>query len=159
MAPIAALFAISSMGCGSKLVNVKARVMLDGQPLEGAAVSLVSSSETEKRNRTASGLSDDQGYVRFTTFNPNDGVLPGTYKVTVIKSPKSAEEEMATYDRNNPEDLKRIMARERSSNVAYTPSVLPRAYLTPDTTPLECKIPAESDEVVFNLDSSLGKKR
>jgi hypothetical protein len=148
---------LSSFGCGKKLVDLKARVMLDGQPLKGASVSLVSFGE--KRNRSASGLSDDEGYVRFTTFKPNDGVLPGSYKVTVIKSPQSAQEEMASYDPNNPEDLKRIMARERSGNVAYTPTLLPRAYLTPDATPLECTVPTESGETVFNLDSSLGKKR
>jgi hypothetical protein len=148
---------VACAGCGKELVDLEARVMMDGQPVQGAAVSLVSTGE--ERNRGASGVSDDQGYVRFTTFSPNDGVLPGAYKVTVIKSPQSVEEELATYDRNNPEDLKRIMARERSGNVAYTPTVLPRAYLSPQTSPLECTVPPESDEVVFNLDGSLGKKR
>jgi hypothetical protein len=148
---------LASLGCGKKLVNLKARVMLDGQPLKGASVSLVSVGE--KRNRGATGLSDDEGYVRFTTFKPNDGVLPGSYKVTVIKSPQSVKEELASYDPNNPEDVKRIMARERSGNVAYTPTLLPREYLSPDATPLQCAVPTESGEAVFNLDSSLGKKR
>jgi hypothetical protein len=157
LAFVVALGLLPCAGCGRDMVDLKARLMMDGKPVQGAAVSLVSSGEA--RNRMASGVSDADGYVQFTTFSPNDGVLPGSYKVTVIKSPQSAEEELATYDRNNPEDLKRIMARERSANVNYTPTVLPRQYLNPDTSPLECTVPSESDEVVFNLDSSLGKKR
>lgn len=143
-------------GCGKGLVDLNALVTLDGKPLEGAAVSLVSVGQA--RNRMASGMSDENGIVRFTTFQPNDGVLPGEYKVIVIKSPKNAEEEFATYDRNNPEDVKRMMARERSGNVAYTPTLLPRAYLNPETSPLICKVPPDSKEVVFALNSKLEKK-
>lgn len=144
-------------GCGNGMVDLRAKVTLDGQPLEGAAVTLFSSGE--KRNRPASGLSDAEGNVRFTTLTPNDGVLPGSYAVVVIKAPKSVDEELATYDRNNPADLERIMARERSGNVDYTPTVLPRDYLSPDTTPLHCTVPPENDEVVFALNSSLGKNK
>lgn len=147
---------VACTGCGNGLVDLKARVTLDGKPLEGAAVSLVSTGQT--RNRTASGMSEADGSVRFTTFKPNDGVLPGEYKVVVIKTPKNMEEEFATYDRNNPKDLERIMARERSGNVAYTPTVLPRAYLNPELTPLVCKVPPDEDEVVFALDSKIEKK-
>ena len=154
---IVTFVATTITGCGNKMVDLKARVTLDGQPLSGAAVTLVSSGEV--RNRSASGTSDEEGRVRFTTFKLDDGVLPGAYKVTVFKAPKSVDEELATYDPNNPEDLKKIMARERSGNLAYTPTVLPRAYLSPDTSPLECTAPSDTDEVVFNLDSSFGKKR
>jgi len=148
---------LACCGCGNDMVDLKARVMMDGKPVEGASVSLVGSGEV--RNRSASGMTDADGYVRFTTFSPYDGVLPGTYKAVISKNPQSAAEELATYDRGNPEDLERIMARERSGNVAYTPTVLPRAYLSSDTSPLELDVSSESDEVVFELDSSLGKKR
>jgi hypothetical protein len=147
---------VACLGCGNGLVNLNARVTLDGKPLEGAAVSLIGGGKT--RNRTASGMTGADGIVHFTTFQPNDGVLPGEYKVVVIKTPKSAEEEIATYDRNNPEDLKLIMARERSGNVAYTPTLLPRAYLTPETSPLTCTVPPAEREVLFALDSNFGKK-
>jgi hypothetical protein len=148
---------LTCAGCGNGLVDLNARVTLDGKPLEGAAVSLISAGAT--RNRTASGMSDANGKVRFTTFQPNDGVLPGEYKVVVIKTPKSADEEIATYDRNNPEDLKRIIARERSGNVAYTPTLLPRAYLSPETSPLTCTVPPSEGEVLFALESKFEKKQ
>jgi hypothetical protein len=150
------LSVVACVGCGKGLVDVNARVTLDGKPLEGAAVSLISAGQT--RNRIASGITNAEGRVHFTTFQPNDGVLPGEYKVVVIKTPKSAEEEMATYDRNNPDDVKRLMQRERSGNVAYTPTLLPRAYLTPETSPLSCTVPPVEREVLFALDSKFGKK-
>lgn len=155
--PVLWLLLVVSAGCGDGLYDLEAQVTLDGQPVEGATVSLVGGGA--KRNRPASGTSDSTGKVLFTTFKPNDGVLPGEYKVIVVKPPKSVTEEMASYDRNDPEDLKRIMARERSGNVDFTPTTLPRAYLNPETSPLSCQVPPKDDNVVFALDSKLGKKK
>jgi hypothetical protein len=143
-------------GCSDGLVDLTARVTLDGKPLEGASVALYGTGEI--RNRPAAGTTNADGIVTFTTFQPDDGVLPGDYKVVVIKSPKSVEEEMATYDRSNPEDVKRMLARETGGNVSFTPSVLPRSYLNPETSPLVCKVPPDEDVVEFALSSSLDKK-
>ncbi len=147
---IASMIVLAVPGCGKhELLDLTATVYLDGQPLEGACVTLV---------RPGSGTTDSEGIATFTTFVSDDGVLPGSYKAIVIKSPQSAEEEFATYDRNNPEDLERILARERSGNVAYTPTVIPRVYLSPDTTPLSCEVSEEKTEALFELNSSYGKK-
>jgi hypothetical protein len=147
-----------STGCGDGLVDLKAHVTLDGKPLEGASVALYGGSG-ETRNRPASGMTDANGDVTFTTFQPDDGVLPGEYKVVVIKSPGSIEEEMASYDRNNPEDVKRMLARDTGGNVAFTPSVLPRSYLDPATTPLVCKVPPDEEVVELKLTSILDDKQ
>ncbi|MGD9632951.1 MAG: carboxypeptidase-like regulatory domain-containing protein [Pirellulales bacterium] len=141
------------LGCGNGMIDLKAKVTLDGKPLDGAAVTLISSPGSGIRG--ASGMSDANGDVQFTTFQPGDGVLPGEYKVVVTKTPKSIEEEMASYDRNNPEDMERLAARERGgANAAFTASLLPRHYLSPDTTPLSCKVPSDEDVVEFALSSS-----
>lgn len=150
------LGAVACVGCGDGMVKLNARVTLDGKPLEGASVALYG--EGENRNRPAAGMTDANGMVTFTTFQPGDGVLPGEYKVVVIKSPKSVDEEMASYDRNNPEDVKRMLARETGGNVAFTPSTLPRSYLNPQTSPLSVKVPPDEDVVEFALNSSLDKK-
>jgi len=148
---------ISFAGCRGEFVDFRAKVTLDGEPLEGAAVSLVGVDES--RGRPCSGVTDADGVVRFTTLSPNDGVRPGHYKVVVIKSPGSVAEEMATYDRDNPEDMERILALERSGNVDYTPTLLPRAYLNPNTTPLSCEVSFENREAIFELDSSFGTNK
>lgn len=144
------------VGCNDGMVKLNARVTLDGKPLEGASVSLYG--EGESRNRPAAGMTNADGIVTFTTFQPNDGVLPGEYKVVVIKSPNSVEEEMASYDRNNPEDVKRMIARETGGNVAFTPSTLPRSYLNPQTSPISVKVPPDEEVVEFALTSSLDKQ-
>lgn len=143
-------------GCGRGTVDFQARVTLDGQPLEGAAVTLIGDGET--KNRPATGISDAQGDVRFTTFEPGDGALPGTYKVLVSKTPKNMAEEFIDFDPNNPDDVAKMQARERSSIVAYTPSGLPRIYLDATQTPLSCTVPPSEEPVIFALQSSITKR-
>jgi len=145
------------LGCGKGTVDVRARVTLDGQPLEGAAVTLVGVGDT--KNRPATGISDAEGNVRFTTFEPGDGVLPGEYKVLVSKMPKSVDEEFANVDLNDPESYEQMMARQRSAIVAYTPSSLPRVYLNPAETPLSLTVPPEQSPVVFALESGAAKRK
>lgn len=145
------------LGCGKGTVDVRARVTLDGKPLEGAAVTLVGVGDT--KNRPATGISDAEGNVRFTTFEPGDGVLPGEYKVLVSKMPKSVDEEFANVDLSDPQAYEQMMARQRSSIVAYTPSSLPRVYLSPAETPLSLKVPPEQSPVVFALESAAAKPK
>lgn len=145
-------------GCGTGLVDVTAKVTLDGAPVEGAAVSLVS--DGEPKTRTASGRSDANGEVRFTTFHANDGVMPGVYKVVVVKSPSSQTEEMdkflETFDPNNPEDQKQLLLLQQAGNRARTPTILPRVYLDPQLTPLTCTISSDTKVVAFDLSSDAG---
>ena len=135
------------VGCGKGTADLKARLTLDGKPLEGATVTLVGPS------RPAVGTTDAEGKVRFMTFEPGDGVLPGEYKVVVVKSPGSRNEEFANFDPNNPQDVQRMMARDRGGNVPYTPTTLPRIYLNPEQTPLSVRVPPEEEEVVFRLET------
>lgn len=151
------LCALVCCGCGRGTVDFLAQVTLDGQPLEGAAITLIGEGET--KSRPATGISDAQGNVRFTTFEPGDGALPGTYKVLVSKTPKNLAEEFIDFDPNNPADVAKMQARERSSIVAYTPSALPRIYLDATKTPLACTVPPEDEPVVFALESAVGKRK
>src|SRR5688572_19577036 len=82
---------IALAGCGKGTVDFQAQVTLDGKPLSGAAVTLIGTGDV--RNRPATGISDEKGMVRFTTFQSEDGALPGEYKVLVSKMPGSLEEE------------------------------------------------------------------
>ena len=157
MNALASVILIGSFaGCGDGMVDLHAKVTLDGQPLEGACVTLVGIGKGDQR--PAVGISDAEGSVKFTTLQPGDGVAPGQYKVVISKSPKSAAEEFANIDPNNPEDLLRMELRGRAVNLPYTPSALPRVYLSADTTPLSCTVPPTEEPVVFNVDSSLGRR-
>jgi hypothetical protein len=145
----AGLLLTCCVGCGNGLVDVVAQLKLDGKPLEKASVSLVSAGETQ--NRSASGRTDAEGKVRFTTFEPNDGVLPGTYKVVVVKSPASTDEEILPIDPNNPEDMERYRKMQSAAILPYTRTALPSEYINTATTPHSCTIDGSSSEVVFEL--------
>src|SRR5947209_3031632 len=75
-------------GCGGPHtpVRVEGVVTLDGNPVEGAAISFLSEAGDGKEGRMAYGTTDGEGVFRLTTLKPDDGALPGTYKVLVTKS-------------------------------------------------------------------------
>ena len=153
---LATVILIAALGCGGDLVDVRARLTLDGEPLESAAVTLVSTGDV--RNRSAYGTTDSEGRVRFSTFKAEDGVLPGAYKVVVTKAPDNTEQEMANFDPDDPEDVKRILMLESGNFVPFIRTSLPRVYTSAAHTPLSCEVPS-AEELTFDLDSSLAKKK
>jgi hypothetical protein len=81
---LALAFLLLAWGCGSaKPVKVEGIVLLDGKPVEGATVSFVPDGET---GRPADALTGPDGVFRLNTFSPEDGALPGDYRVVVIKT-------------------------------------------------------------------------
>lgn len=66
-------------GCGDGLVKVQGEVLLDEKPLPKADIMLT----PDAGGRPAIGKSDTNGKFQLTTASPNDGVKPGTYKVSV----------------------------------------------------------------------------
>jgi hypothetical protein len=67
-------------GCGSSRTEVAGVVTLDGQPVEGAAVSF----KPTAGGPAAFAATDAQGRYRLESAN-RPGVTPGTYEVTVRK--------------------------------------------------------------------------
>ena len=155
------LLLIGTAGCGGDLVKLKARVTLDDAPLEGATVTLIR--VQGEQGRSASGRSDEQGRVRFTTHQPHDGVAPGNYKVCIAKTIRTVgpnpekvepkEEPPATFDEYFMQRSVEF-ASPMTQGVPYAQTILPRVYLQPTTTPLSCTVPAKEGEVVFALVSS-----
>lgn len=60
---------------------VHGSVVYRGKPLSGAAVAFLAPGSP----RVATGKTDDAGNFQLTTFEPNDGAVPGTHEVTVKK--------------------------------------------------------------------------
>jgi len=142
-------------GCSDGLVDVKAKVLLDGKPLDGASVTLVG--QGNSGGREAYGSTDENGMVEsFTTTKRGDGVMPGQYNVIVNKSPEAAPKEIPRIDPKDPEALKRFLETTKSGNVAYTRSALPRIYLDPSRTPLQCEVGPDTEQLVFELVSTAG---
>ena len=141
------------VGCGDGLVDVRAKVTLDGQPAEAVTVSLISTDVPG--NRTAYGTSDQEGNVRFSTYDNFDGVKPGNYKVVASKSPQTdAElEEIMDFDPHNEEEVKRFLDFQARQSAMYVPSMLPPIYGNPDRTPFAITVPVEEQPVIIALES------
>ena len=149
-------------GCGKKLTPVTGVVTLDGKPVAGASVTLVS--EDGKDNPTA--LTDDSG--NFTVESRDGpGAHPGNYKVVVAKYPKvegavsPADQEAGKVDKDYAKQMmkeadagkagKAGAAKTRpgmpmpggSSVGSGAKSELPEVYASSEKTPLTIKVPAD----------------
>jgi hypothetical protein len=115
-------------GCGAKNkpVPVNGSVTLDGRPIEGAMVTFAPDGGG---GREATAITDKEGAFQLTTFKPNDGALPGSYKVTVdykegaVAPPAGGQKEaFAGYEKAQKQKQKppKYVIPERYSNPAKT---------------------------------------
>jgi hypothetical protein len=124
------------VGCGGSGAELPATspvsgtVLLDGKPLEGAAVRFY---REDKVDRPAIGVTGSDGKFKLTTFNTNDGAQPGTYKVTVTKaeSGSGAPAEPVFYDASSTDPAMFEMPETKIENL------IPTAYASPNSTPLK----------------------
>lgn len=136
---------VAATGCSrSGTVRVQGTVNLDGKPLAGATVLFISQ---EAEGRDANGSTNADGVFHLSTFQPNDGALPGKYKVVV--QPPSGRNVGAAV--NSPEEAQRA-ATEGRIMPEGAPLVFPARYTRPDETTLEQVVPA-TGAIVFNLQS------
>lgn len=98
-----------------KPVKAEGMVLVDGKPLANATIVLIPCGED---GYPAVGKTDKDGKYQLTTFNRNDGALPGTYVVTVAKKTKDGL------------------------------SKLPAVYGGADTTPLRYVVPSPGSVVL-----------
>lgn len=70
-----------ALGCGGNggFTAVSGTVTYDGKPLTNGDITLIPDGPGEN----ASGQIDENGRFTLTTFNPKDGVKPGTYKIRI----------------------------------------------------------------------------
>ncbi|MBA3312549.1 MAG: carboxypeptidase regulatory-like domain-containing protein [Planctomycetaceae bacterium] len=121
--------AFLTTGCGGEsypeTYPVTGIVTLDGKPVEGANVALVSG---DPAVRSAGGMTDAQGNFSVTTyFDPQhqpEGAMPGDYAVTVSKL-----EELETSAAPSAEEM-------MAGQMKFTPlkSLLPKKYGDPKTS-------------------------
>lgn len=99
--------AFTILGCGGPksdmpFAPVEALVLLDGQPVEGATVTLV---PVREGAASATGTTDPSGRAKLAVLVPGQNV-EGEYYVGVVKSvvaTRTEEEEPATSDQPSPE--------------------------------------------------------
>jgi len=137
--PCAVLFLL---GCGGedpwkknrpKTVPASGTVTLNGKPLVDAQVVLVPTTGSTG----CSGKSGDKGTFELAAFAPDPGVVPGSYKVMIVKS-----EFPNSPDPNAPENNKAL----------YAKLLVPKKYTDPETSGLSVDIPeAGKKDIKFEL--------
>ena len=121
------------IGCDrpSSIVPVTGTVLLDGKPLEGAAVLF----HPEADERPAVGITDNLGTFYLTTRTQGDGGRVGINRVSITK------------ERNDPT---KHDAEEESQNFTL---VTPPQYASPDLSGLEINVSPGMDPIIFKLTS------
>jgi len=123
-------FAVS---CGSaKTTPVDGVVLLDGEPLTGASIQFV----PQGAGRDATGETDKSGHFVMSTFQPRDGVLPGSYKVVV--SPPTGTADPAQY-----KSAEEAMAAAGKAQAKSARPAFPQKYARADQTPLMQEVPVK----------------
>jgi hypothetical protein len=117
-------------GCGgSRTSPVKGVVLLDGRPLANASVQFV----PDGSGRDATGATNNQGEFVMSTFDPRDGVAPGTYKIVI--SPPIGEVDTTRYESSGD-------AMTAATKPRPTPkSTFPQRYTSASQTPLRQEVP------------------
>ncbi|MBX9581405.1 MAG: carboxypeptidase-like regulatory domain-containing protein [Gemmataceae bacterium] len=163
----AALVVAAGCGGGAKPVKVAGRVTLDNQPLPGATIVFTPDGGT---GNIASGRTDDAGEFQLTTFGPDDGAVPGDYKITVkvdgvLDTPLEGDPmnmddaaktkffmKMSAKTKAAEEKEKKERKKRGERDKADT-SLVPPVYRDITKTPLKQRVPADG-KVEINLKSN-----
>lgn len=122
-----------------KTVRVTGVVTYQNKPVEGATVTF--NPGTGSTARAAFGVTDSNGKYSLTTYESNDGAIPGKYFVTVAKKvgPERPADPAREEDYVPPEDMPK-------QPVAAPVSVLPAKYAAPTTSGLTADVTDKSGQ-------------
>ncbi len=132
-------------GCsGSNMLPVEGTVTLDGEPLEGAAISFVPA----EGGRPCTGQTDADGHFTLASYVAGDGVPPGEYKVTIVKLDTRRQAEAAPVE-DGTEGEEEVMGKVEQSAKFLTPMKL----ASPATTDLKVEVSPGMEPVQIDLKS------
>lgn len=119
---------------GVPVHSVTVHVTYNGSPVEGARVSFSSASE----QRGASGTTNAEGIARITTFDHEDGAIPGEHRVKITKDEIEVLQEA---DPNDPTSQAKIRTNRH----------LPQRYGNVRTSGLTATVTEGQNEFTFEL--------
>ena len=90
-------------------VPVSGAATFNGQPIEGATVMFL---PKVPPGNGAGGLTDSSGRFRLTTFESGDGVVPGSYLVTIMKT-RIVANPKAKFDPNEDPEMHENLLPEK----------------------------------------------
>ena len=147
VAQIAALGVAIAGGCGDDTglaprYAVTGKVSYNGQSVEKGRISFVPEA-TE--GRPAAGFIENGNYS-LTTLAPDDGAIPGKYKVTILAT-QVDNSEMKAIAKGGQFHHDKAFAKAHKNAKALVPS----KYALADTSGLEREVAAQSNRLDFEL--------
>lgn len=86
--PVARLLLVACAACSNSsrppLYPAEGKLLVDAKPAAGAVVFLYGSDAGERKAARPHGTVGPDGTFRLSTFQPDDGAAPGTYRVAVF---------------------------------------------------------------------------
>ncbi|SIO57060.1 hypothetical protein SAMN05444166_5338 [Singulisphaera sp. GP187] len=153
----AALAAVIVMvpGCGddgglAARYPVTGKVTYKGEPIKKAVINFV---PNDPNGHPAGGTVED-GHFELTTLNPNDGALPGKYKVTIDDRQLDADAMRSEADavaKKKGVTYTAIPQELQANALKSLKSTLPGKYQISSTSDLEVEVKAQSNTIGLEL--------
>jgi hypothetical protein len=141
-------------GCGGgvddrpEVAAVSGKVTYKSEPVIGANVVF----RSEGSPRVASGITNDKGEYKLTTFDTDDGAVVGDHAVVIMKNAPAGDSALPKDP--TPEDYAKMMAESKSDGPPGSEGegLLPSKYASPETSGLTRTVVAgEKNEYNFDL--------
>lgn len=144
---VAAMGLILVSGCGdntglARRYPVSGKVTYKGQPLENGRISFIPSTA----EGTAAAGQVENGQYTLTTLAPNDGAIPGKYKVTVAAQEVDTTEMKAVAKGGQFHHDKTFFNAMKNAK-----TLVPSKYALADTSGLEREVAAQSNRFDIEL--------
>jgi len=136
---VVVLIICPTIGCNRSpnIVPVKGTVLLDGKPLEGAAVLF----HPKADERPAVGITDKRGTFHLTTRSQGDGAHVGLNKVSITKE---SDEPLL----NNAED-----ANDAEEGIQDFTLITPAQYASPELSGIEIDVYPGMESITLEMTS------
>ena len=142
------------IGCGGSsgrpdLVAVQGTVTFKGSPVEGATVTFYS----DKAPRPANGVTNSSGKFQLTTYDTNDGAVPGEHTVSIAKVAGAGQSAAVTQE-NMQEKMKKDMAMMAGGKISdvKVELELPASYANAQTSKeLRTVVAGDANNFKFDL--------
>lgn len=129
-------------GCGGpsrpETVPVSGRVTYQGKPVPMGQIMFY-----PDQGRPAVGTIDADGHYRLRTFAPDNGAIPGHYRVTI--------QAMRTTGGGHAKSFDEELRRGGSSGPTKVEWLVPEEYSRLETTPLQTDVKRDSKIINFDL--------
>ena len=133
MLVVVVLIDCPTTGCNNSpnIVPVKGTVLLDGKPLEGAAVLF----QPKADERPAVGITDKRGTFHLTTRRQGDGAHVGLNKVSITKESDAPQ------------------LNDAEEGIQDFTLITPAQYASPELSGLEIDVYPEMEPVILEITS------